>query len=283
MVLSSFKLSFADDLKFFRIIETPNDCTALQEDINSLLMWCNDNGMFVNGQKCKVLSFSRSKNPMHHQYTLEAQPLQRVTSIRDLGVTIDAKLTFNEHVGITTAKAFSVLGFIHRHASDFTDIFALKSLYCSLVRSILEYAAPIWIPYYTTHILSIERVQKKFVRFALRRLPWNDPINLPAYSERCKLIGLEPLSTRRTKLQRLFIFDVIQGTIDCPALLQQISFNVPPRSLRFSSLLSVPYHRSNYGYNNPLDSCIRAFNDVSNVYDFNITKAVFKNRISQVV
>src|SRR5450759_2383220 len=103
---------------------------------------------------------------------MEAISLERVSSICDLGVTIDSKLRFNEHVSIMTAKAFSVLGFIRRHASEFTDIHALKTLYCSLVRSILEYAAPIWSPYHVTHILTIERVQKRFVRFALRQLPW---------------------------------------------------------------------------------------------------------------
>lgn len=279
VLLSSFKLSFADDLKLYRIIFSPADCVIMQEDVNSLLMWCSDNGMRVNSKKCKVISFSRSINQINYQYVMETELLERVTSICDLGVTIDSKIRFNEHVVITAARAFSVLGFIRRHASGFTDIYALRTLYCSLVRSILEYAAPVWSPYYVAHILTIERVQKKFVRFALRILPWNDPNNLPPYSDRCKLLDLESLSARRIKMQRLFIFDLLQGHIDCPALLEQTPLHIPPRSLRHSALLAVPYHRTNYGYNNPLDSCIRLFNVVCSEFDFNMSKNVFKNRI----
>ncbi|XP_055632891.1 uncharacterized protein LOC129773314 [Toxorhynchites rutilus septentrionalis] len=140
---------------------------------------------------------------------METSTLERISSICDLGVMIDSKLRFIEHVDIMTAKAFSVLGFIRRHANEFTDDYVLKTLYCSLVRSILEYAAPVWSPFYVTHTLMIERMQKKFLRYALRRLPWNGPINLPPYSDRCRLIGLEPLSTRRVTMQRMF--DIIQG------------------------------------------------------------------------
>ena len=281
--LSSCKLSFADDLKMYRVILSQNDCIALQEDIDIMLIWCSDNGMRVNSTKCKVISFTRSNNPVYHQYTMESETVHRVTSICDLGVTIDSKLKFSDHVGMISAKAFSVLGFIRRHASEFTDVYALKSLYCTLVRSILEYASPIWSPYYAVHIIAIERVQKKFIRFALRMLPWNDPEQLPPYTERCQLINLEPLSVRRVKAQRLFVFDVIEGVIDCPALLEQIAFSVPPRRLRSSNLLAVPYHRTNYGYNNPLDACIRVFNDASEEHDFNMSRNKFKARISRLV
>ena len=282
-MLSSSKLSFADDLKVFRVILAPNDCIALQEDINTTLTWCADNGMRVNSTKCKVISFTRSNNPICHQYTMDSDTVHRVTSICDLGITIDAKLRFNDHIGIISAKAFSVLGFIRRHGSVFTDVYALKSLYCTLVRSILEYASPIWSPYYAAHVITIERVQEKFVRFVLRMLPWNDPENLPPYPDRCQLIGLESLSARRVKAQRLFVFDVVGGVIDCPALLEQIPFNVPPRRFRNSNLLAVHYHRTNYGFNNPLDACIRLFNEVTNEFDFNMSRSKFKNRISRIV
>ena len=281
-LLSSVKLSFADDLKIYRIIATVLDHATLQEDINTILVWCSDNGMRINGKKCKVISFSRRNNPTVHEYYMHNDLLDRVTSICDLGVTLDTKLRFDVHVGITAAKAFSSLGFIRRHAANFTDIHALKTLYCSLVRSVLEYAAPVWCPYYTTHILTIERIQRKFVRFALRQLPWNDPTNLPPYTERCRLIDLETLSSRRTKLQRVFVFDVLSVNIDCPALLEQVPFNVPPRRFRNSSLLAVPAHRTNYGYHNPFDSCLRAFNNVNDKFDFNLSKKAFCNRIRDI-
>lgn len=279
LLLSSFVLSFADDMKMYRTIFSQLDCVALQEDVNTLLIWCGDNGMRVNGTKCKVISFSRCSDKTVFEYSIDSVLLQRVTSICDLGVIIDEKLKFNEHIGVTAAKAFSALGFIRRHAADFTDIYALKILYCSLVRSILEYAAPVWCPYYSTLVLKIERVQRRFIRFALRNLPWNDPVHLPPYPDRCRLIGLETLSQRRVSMQCVFIFDIIQGNIDSPVLLEQIPLYVPPRQLRYSSMLAIPHHRTNYGHFNALDFCLREFNRFSDSFDFNVSKNVFVNRI----
>ncbi|XP_062704226.1 uncharacterized protein LOC134286609 [Aedes albopictus] len=141
------KLLFADDIKMFRVIATVLDCLALQTDINELLCWCRENGMNVNINKCKVITFSRECSSVIHQYQMGSIQLEGVQSIHDLGVTIDSQLRFNEHVSVTTAKAFSVL---RRNATHFTDPYTLKSLFCALVRSILEYAAPIWNPYHAS-------------------------------------------------------------------------------------------------------------------------------------
>lgn len=85
------------------------------------------------------------------------------------------------------------------------------------------------------------------------------------------------------KLQRLFVFDVLRGNIDCPVLLEQVGFNVPPRRFRSSSLMAVPQHRTNFGYHNPLDSCLRAFNNVIDKFDFNLSKNVFRVRIKDII
>ena len=277
--LSSSKLSFADDLKFFRAVTSPADCAAIQDDIDRLSVWCSDNGMRVNTKKCKIITFTRSNDFILHDYNIEQNPLERVTSICDLGVTIDSKLRFNEHMSIISAKAYTMVGFIRRHAACFTDIYCLKILFCALVRSILEYASPVWSPVNVTQIILIERVQRTFMRFALRQLPWNDPVNLPNYSDRCKLINLETLAARRTKQQRLFIFDLISGNVDCPELLMQIPWNVPPRRFRNSPLLAIPFHRTNYGCNNCFTLCLRLFNDICCEFEFTMSRNVFSVRI----
>lgn len=124
---SSGRLCFADDLKIFRVINSTLDCVALQDDIDSLLQWCIENGMTLNIGKCKVITFCRSLSSINYTYAINGTTLERVGSIRDLGVVIDSKLRFNEHITVITAKAFSVLGFIRRNASQFTDVYALKA------------------------------------------------------------------------------------------------------------------------------------------------------------
>jgi hypothetical protein len=40
--------------------------------------------------------------------------LDQVSSINDLGVIMDEKTTFSEHLDVMVAKAFAMLGFIRR-------------------------------------------------------------------------------------------------------------------------------------------------------------------------
>lgn len=235
--------------------------------------------MELNIKKCKSIAFSRRQSRTEFDYKIGSEPLERVESIRDLGVIIDTKVRFNDHISVINAKAFAALGFVRRSTNDFNDIYALKSLYCSLVRSILEYAACVWAPHHTTQIVRLEKVQRSFIRYALRQLPWSDPVNLPDYPARCMLINLEMLDARRNNLQRLFVFDLIMGNIDCPALLEDVQFYAPLRQLRERDLLQIRRHRTSYGFNNPLSRCFRLFNCVSALFDFNVSKYVFKNRL----
>lgn len=258
------------------------DCYALQADIERLISWCQINGMQTNTAKCKLISYTRGQSPMRFNYSMNHTLLERVSSIKDLGIILDSKLRFTEHISKTIAKANSMLGFLCRNTANFDDVYALKTLFCSLVRSGLEYGVQIWAPYHAVHELRIERIQKRFVRYALRRLPWTDPDSLPAYEHRCALIGMKTLSNRRIFLQRLFIFDMISNHIDCSNILQNINIHAPLRQLRNTHFLWTPAHRTAYGYNNPLDRSCRAFNDVFNVFDFNTSRLVFKNSIKNL-
>jgi hypothetical protein len=74
----------------------------------------------------------------------------------------------------------------------------------SLVRSRLEYACCVWQPFYAVHIARIERIQEKFVKYALPRLGWDTSRDLPPYTSRCMLLSLETLETLSIK----FIFSV---------------------------------------------------------------------------
>lgn len=237
--------------------------------------------MDMNVSKCKTISFSKCRVQLNFDYGINGIRLDRVTSIKDLGVIMDCKLSFNEHITTTAAKAFAVLGFIRRNACEFRDVYALKTVYCALVRSILEYAVQIWAPYHETHIARLERVQRCFVRFALRRLPWNDPHRLPPYEHRCQLIRLESLRQRRVYLQRMFAFDLLTNRIDCPDLLQQANFFVPARRSRQRLLFWTARHRTIFGQNHPLEKCFSLLN-VGDFFNFNFTRERFKISIRQI-
>lgn len=177
------------------------------------------------------------------------------------------------------SRANRQLGFIFRVCKPFSDPYCFRSLYCSLVRSILEFSSIVWSPTYSCWSDRIEAVQRRFVRYSLARLPWRDPMNLPPYEDRCRLISLETLSQRREKASALFIAKILQGEIDSPAILCNLHFNVPARQLRSSSFFSLAFRRTNYGQNEPLRRLCSVFNKFSDLFDFNVSSACFKTRL----
>jgi hypothetical protein len=130
---------------------------------------------------------------------------------------MDSKMSFTGHIDVTVGKALAMLGFVKRLPCEFLDPYNLKTLYISLVHRKLEYAS--CVPFYGAHIDRIERVQRKFVRYALRGLRWTDMCNLPPYGDRCALIRLETLAERRANACVMFIFDILSGRVNSSNLL----------------------------------------------------------------
>jgi hypothetical protein len=61
-------LLFADDLKICRNIKSAEDCKTLKVDIDAVQQWCSENGMELNIQKTKIISFTRKTNSIHFKY-----------------------------------------------------------------------------------------------------------------------------------------------------------------------------------------------------------------------
>ena len=78
--------------------------------------------------------------------------LRQVNTVRDLGVVLDTKLNMTKHIDTVISKARATLGLVKFFSRGFNNSRATKTLYCVLVRSLLEYAAPVWSPVAACHI-----------------------------------------------------------------------------------------------------------------------------------
>jgi hypothetical protein len=79
----------------------------------------------LNVGKCKTITISRSSHPVEFSYMLGGNVLDWVSSINDLGVIMDEKMTFSKHVDVMVAKVFRMLGFIRRLSLEFRDLYTL--------------------------------------------------------------------------------------------------------------------------------------------------------------
>jgi Reverse transcriptase (RNA-dependent DNA polymerase) len=195
-------LFYADDKKLFLPVSSSQDCLKIQSDLDCLAQWCSGNALPLNVSKCKIMSFTRSFNPTRFAYTIGSSTLERVDFITDLGVVLDRKMTFKityrhiRHIDVTIAKGFAMLRFVKRLSKEFQDPYTFKSLYMS--------CCCVWQPFYAVHNAKIERIQKKFVKYALRRLRWDTNLDLPPCTSCCMLLSLETLETRRDIARHIF-------------------------------------------------------------------------------
>lgn len=262
------RVLYADDVKIFMVVNSVEDCLALQATLNSFECWSRRNKLELCVRKCYSITFSRKHNPIHFDYSLSGQTLERKNEVKDLGVTLDNELTFRPHYEDVLSRANKQLGFIFKIAEGFSDPLCFKSLYCALVRSILEAAVVVWCPYNRVWIDRFEAVQRKFVRLALRNLPWRDRIHLPPYEHRCMLLGLDTLESRRVSMQSSFIGKIFKGEIDAPAILHELRIYVPERPLRRRNFLNMDARNSRYGQHDPIRYMVARFNEVFEQFDF---------------
>lgn len=258
--VSSNVLSFADDMKVYLAIKSQEDVSALKADLLRLENYCESNHLDLNPKKCSVISFSRKQNNISSSYSMKGQFLPQMTVVRDLGVYHDSKLIFQEHIEKIVAKASRVLGFIMRISKCFNKVKTLKILYCSYVRSQLEYASQIWNPQYNKYIDRIENIQKRFIKYLCFKT--KTAYKSENYLKLCAKFHLLPLKTRRCIADCTFFIKILKGEIDCPELLQKISFNIPSKSIRYRPPISVPLCSTNYRENSYLVRASNSYNKI---------------------
>lgn len=220
--------------------------------------------------------------PIVYSYAHEnGQSFSRVSLLKDLGIYFDSALTFKDHINYIVSKSNSQLGFLKRNTKMFLNLRAITALFGSLVRSHLEYVSFVWSPFYEVGINRIEKIQKRFTRFALRNNFSFD--NMPPYESRCNILGIGELSNRRKLQGIIFIKDIMDSSIDSPELLSMLPFHIPTRSLREPHLFAIPFHRTNYGMNEPLTRCLHIFNWVANNVDITLNRFSFKRAVLRLL
>jgi len=96
----------ADDCILYRQIDSSSDANALQNDLSMLEEWEKQWKMLLNIDKCMVLTVTQ---PLMTSYSLHSLPLVSASSAKYLGMTIDAKLSFNHHIDVICKKTSSTL------------------------------------------------------------------------------------------------------------------------------------------------------------------------------
>lgn len=255
-------LLYADDIKLLRQINSIQDCRKLQENLNQTYQWFIDNNLQINFTKCKVMTYSRKKNILNFDYLINLYSINRPEFIQDLGVTFDKHLNFKQHVITVTNRASKVLGFIMRSSKEFSKTETNICLYKTLVRAKLEYASIVWNPATKTSINTIEKVQRRFLKGLAFRLDGVYPQRGFPQESLLNRFEIMSLETRRKIAGILFLNTLLNGAVNNPQLLTQITYRAQLIRSRNKDLFYVEKARTCSLENSPIRWMQQTYNTI---------------------
>ena len=136
---------FADDSKLLKIIQTEQDSSLLQYDIDSRYNWTLNSLLLFHPKKCFTMHINSKSTGSIIQatYKMNDNILESKLELKDLGVIVDNHLTFINHIPEKVNKANQIMGLIWR-TFVFLDKHNFNLPYKSLVRPHIEYGNIVW-------------------------------------------------------------------------------------------------------------------------------------------
>ena len=183
---------FADDTNLFC---SGDDIKTLASqvctELDKLRIWFAVNKLSLNVSKTNFMLFSNCKIKDIVDIKINNCDVERVYVTKFLGVLIDHKLNWKEHIVKVNTKLCKSISIIYR-ASRLLNSNALYTLYCTLFLPYLSYCIEVWGNTYKTNIVPLFLKQKKVIRII------------------CKAKYLDHTSELFHKLNVLNVFHIIE-------------------------------------------------------------------------
>ena len=97
---------YADDVTIYAIADNPNGHKLIQNDLNNLIHWADSWQLKINFDKCHVIHFGHKNSNFEYYFDMHKIGVSKCEKI--LGVWLDDKLSFKEHVYEIVNKSSSV-------------------------------------------------------------------------------------------------------------------------------------------------------------------------------
>ena len=118
--------------------------------------------MKLNEEKCKLLILSKKSNS-NTEIILGNETIKNSKSEKLLGITIDEKLTFNEHIGNLCNKASQKLHALAR-ISKYMDKDKLRTIMKAFITSQFGYCPLVWMYHSRKLNNRINKIQERALR-----------------------------------------------------------------------------------------------------------------------
>ena len=167
-----FLIQYADDISIFL---KGTDVKALSAKANAFLQcmadFLEERQLVVSPEKSTVTWFTpaTAEANLHPDINIKGVPVRLEKTPKLLGVTFDTMFCFGPHIKLTVAKAKKKLNLLKSLAGSSWGCAKETILltYKSIIRSVLEYASPVWSPVIRdTHWTRLQSIQSQALRIA---------------------------------------------------------------------------------------------------------------------
>ena len=197
------RAKFVDDLSVVEIVprNSPSVLNFIVQDINQYAV---TNNMTLNPSKCKEMSvdFLQYNSCVLRPIVVGNAIVERVASFKLLGAYISRDLTWFTHVNYILKKANKRLYILRALRRSGVSVPDMVNIYCAVIRSVVEYASPVFSDLPAVLCCALERMQKRALSIILPGV---------SYQEALCQSGLAPLEVRRAESCVNFMKSVKSG------------------------------------------------------------------------
>ena len=168
-VKSSCTDSYVDDTKIYCSFSAKimnSYLVKMTEDLRLIAGWSCSHKLLINPSKTKLIFFGTRQllsKVLDIRIPFLDQELTLVSSVKDLDITLDSYLNFNDHVNTLTSSLLSMLCQISRVRHLFTKP-VLSTILNSLIFSKLFYCSTVWAGTSKQNLQKLQLVQNFTVR-----------------------------------------------------------------------------------------------------------------------
>ena len=202
--------SYADDNSPYACKANTDDViTQLQEDSNKLLQWFSHNSLKANPDKFHLILNNSDENLSINvgQYVVQNSQNEKL-----LGVTIDNKLTFNDHVEGLCKKASKKLHALTR-VSRYMNTAKKRVIMKSFITSQFGYCPLVWMLHSRTLNNRINRIHERALRVV-----YND--NVSSFEEMLQKDDSVTIHEKNIQTLSIELFKVLNGL--APAIMDEL-------------------------------------------------------------
>ena len=218
-------VKYADDITIILPLETGSHDsirTSINRETSNISIWCEENRLTLNSTKSKCLLVTR-----HNSCNIEGLTVQSVPSLKLLGLNFNSKLNWDTHVDklrLTCCRRLHILrklrGLISRRN--------LLLVYTAIIRSLLEYACPVFVGLNKKNSIILQKIEKRAYRII-----FHDSTNAD---------DTDNTADAHLKSRRLDLSTRLWNTIEKDT--EHVLHQTIPKRHRNTNKLRIEYHRT---------------------------------------